>query len=151
MTSTNKPWAADIEISTSLATALIQEQFAFDVKSITEMEAGWDNQPFLVNDELVFRFPRRKVAVELLEHVALAVDCEPCVVSLLQQAAREQESAQDKEKLHAKACQNAERVPKRQLAEMPGEDGGNGQRPEARQLRKENRAVGCNGIQGRVG
>ncbi len=64
---TNKPWAADIEIDARLATALIQEQFALVVHSITEMEAGWDNQPFLVNDELVFRFPRRKVAVELLE------------------------------------------------------------------------------------
>ena len=67
MTSTNKPWAADIEIDARLATELIREQFGLDIQSVSEMQAGWDNQPFLVNNDIVFRFPRRKVAMELLE------------------------------------------------------------------------------------
>lgn len=35
--------------------------------SIVEFGSGWDNAAFLVDDELVVRFPRRELAVELLE------------------------------------------------------------------------------------
>jgi aminoglycoside phosphotransferase (APT) family kinase protein len=47
---------------------LIASQFpALSLGSIEPFGNGWDNTAFLVDDALVFRFPRRRVAVALLE------------------------------------------------------------------------------------
>jgi len=37
---------------------------------IQHLSQGWDNFVFRVNDTLVFRFPRRQIAVVLLKHEA---------------------------------------------------------------------------------
>lgn len=61
-------WQADHVVSIALAEKLIQMQFSnLEVKKIAYFGAGWDNTAFLVNDQYIFRFPRRKVAVALLE------------------------------------------------------------------------------------
>jgi len=47
----------------------LQEQFSslMPIEDIQYIGEGWDNKIFLVNRHIVFRFPRRKVAVELME------------------------------------------------------------------------------------
>tara|TARA_R110002110_G_C13469647_1_gene720020 strand:- start:1090 stop:2028 length:939 start_codon:yes stop_codon:yes gene_type:complete len=61
-------WHSDIEITEILVKNSIESQFSqlaplTDIKLIGE---GWDNKVFLINCDYIFRFPRRKVAVELL-------------------------------------------------------------------------------------
>jgi len=59
---------AEVHIDCSLAAALVEEQFP-QLKPvwIEPFGQGWDNIAFLVNQTYVFRFPRRKFAVPLME------------------------------------------------------------------------------------
>jgi aminoglycoside phosphotransferase (APT) family kinase protein len=59
---------ADISIDQDLAIKLIFDQFGITTKHIRLLGEGFDNKVWLINDHLVFRFPRQKVAIELLEH-----------------------------------------------------------------------------------
>ncbi len=61
-------WAPERVVSPVEAVALIETQMA-DLRPVTIGRAwtGWDNTVYEVNGELVFRFPRRQVAVRLLE------------------------------------------------------------------------------------
>jgi aminoglycoside phosphotransferase (APT) family kinase protein len=60
-------WDADWEISQELAQRLIGSQFPqLSSKKIKILGYGWDNTVFLVGDDYVFRFPRRKVAIDSL-------------------------------------------------------------------------------------
>ncbi len=64
-----RPWEADSEVSMEQAAYLIERQFPeLSPLRIEPYGAGWDNMVFLVNGSLVFRFPRRKLAVPLIEH-----------------------------------------------------------------------------------
>lgn len=58
-------WDADWEISASVVNELVARHV--DAHSCVRFGEGWDNVAFLVDDTWVFRFPRRKVAVRLLE------------------------------------------------------------------------------------
>lgn len=61
-------WEADFEVSEELAIRLLSEQFPeLALATLKPLGVGWDNVAFLVDGELVFRFPRRTVAVRLLE------------------------------------------------------------------------------------
>jgi len=63
-----EPWAAERVVDPDLAGRLIESQFR-DLRPV-QLELlgkGWDNTAYLVNNLSVFRFPRRKVAVPLLE------------------------------------------------------------------------------------
>jgi aminoglycoside phosphotransferase (APT) family kinase protein len=72
-------WEPEVVIDESLARELIREQFpSLAVASISLLGTGWDNTAFLVDSRYVFRFPRRKVAVELLRREASAL---PLIVS----------------------------------------------------------------------
>jgi aminoglycoside phosphotransferase (APT) family kinase protein len=63
-----RPWAPEVEVSPSLATALIESQCPqLAPVRLEPMGAGWDNTAYLANGEWVFRFPRRTIAVPLLE------------------------------------------------------------------------------------
>jgi aminoglycoside phosphotransferase (APT) family kinase protein len=54
-------------VSPELARDLIETQFpAFAPARLELLGAGWDNTAFRVNDDHVFRFPRRQLAVDLL-------------------------------------------------------------------------------------
>ena len=61
-------WDADIQITEDAAVNLIAEQFPelAPVQAVV-LGVGWDNLALLVNARWVFRFPRRKVAGDLLE------------------------------------------------------------------------------------
>ncbi len=61
-------WHADIVITDDLAKNIIGKQFdelaPVTLKCIGE---GWDNKVFLVNEQYIFRFPRREIAAGLIE------------------------------------------------------------------------------------
>lgn len=60
-------WDPEVSVTADLATALIESQFpALAPATVEPLGEGWDNTAFLVNADLVFRFPRREIAVPLL-------------------------------------------------------------------------------------
>lgn len=65
---TNRPWTPEHAVTPELARELIEEQFPdLAPVRIEPLGDGWDNTAFLVCGEWVFRFPRREVAVALIE------------------------------------------------------------------------------------
>src|SRR5690348_16617003 len=61
-------WDAEQITEPEEALRLIQEQFPeIHAQSISLLGAGWDNTAYLINKEYIFRFPRRQIAVPLLE------------------------------------------------------------------------------------
>jgi aminoglycoside phosphotransferase (APT) family kinase protein len=64
------PWKAERAVSVDEARALVSAQFPeLSHAPVRPFGEGWDNTAFLVGD-FVFRFPRRAIAVELLENEA---------------------------------------------------------------------------------
>lgn len=62
------PWTAEFEVSQELARTLIAQQFPdLEPVHVAHLGTGWDNTAFLVNERWVFRFPRRQLAVGLLQ------------------------------------------------------------------------------------
>jgi aminoglycoside phosphotransferase (APT) family kinase protein len=63
-----QPWSAEYVVSQQLAHQLINEQFPeLEATHLKELGEGFDNTVFIVDNCYVFRFPRRAVAVDLLE------------------------------------------------------------------------------------
>lgn len=61
-------WEPEQTIEPPLALQLIREQFPeLAPKNIRLLGAGWDNTAFIIDEELIFRFPRREIALPLLE------------------------------------------------------------------------------------
>lgn len=61
-------WNADIALDENIAREVLQSQFpALEVHAITAFQSGWDNWLFLVNHSILFRFPRRHIAVPFVE------------------------------------------------------------------------------------
>ncbi|HTX60014.1 MAG TPA: phosphotransferase [Verrucomicrobiae bacterium] len=61
------PWTADVAIDDAIASACIAEQFPqLAGRPVRPLGQGWDNAAFEAG-EYVFRFPRRAVAVALIE------------------------------------------------------------------------------------
>jgi aminoglycoside phosphotransferase (APT) family kinase protein len=58
------PWEPEVTVDAGLARALIDSQFP-DLAGarVHPFDAGWDNTVFRVGEDLVFRFPRREIAV----------------------------------------------------------------------------------------
>lgn len=60
-------WHADIDINETVIKNILSDQFpSLIITSIKLMGEGWDNRVYLVNQQTIFRFPRRKVSVELM-------------------------------------------------------------------------------------
>lgn len=57
----------DIAIDEAILSRIIDEQFGLRAQRISFLGAGFDNAVYLVNDQWVFRLPRRAIAVELIE------------------------------------------------------------------------------------
>ena len=69
MSDGRNPWDAEYELSIAVATQLIETQFPqLAPISTTLLGEGWDNTAYLVNEQYVFRFPRREIALALLQH-----------------------------------------------------------------------------------
>ncbi len=61
-------WDADIEVGEELVRSLLAEQFpVLDAASARLLGEGWDNSVWVVEERLAFRFPRRAIAVPLVE------------------------------------------------------------------------------------
>lgn len=62
-------WHADIVITDDLVLSCLKEQFPnlLPISKIQLLGEGWDNKVFLINKKIIFRFPRRKIATELIE------------------------------------------------------------------------------------
>src|SRR5215510_13289176 len=61
-------WEPEWVVTPELATTLIEKQWPeLAPVSVTEFGAGWDNTVYLINDSFVFRFPRRNVAIPLIQ------------------------------------------------------------------------------------
>ena len=57
-------WEAEQPVSASLAARLIASQFPrLRGAPVEPLATGWDNTVYLVDDEWVFRFPRREIAL----------------------------------------------------------------------------------------
>ncbi len=62
-----REWDADFSVTDEDAVRLIESQFPeFAPASLELMGVGWDNCAYRVNGDFVFRFPRRKMAVDLM-------------------------------------------------------------------------------------
>lgn len=62
-------WHAEIAITDEQVKNCLRDQFPA-LTPITEIQCigeGWDNKVFLVNEAIIFRFPRRHIAVALIE------------------------------------------------------------------------------------
>jgi aminoglycoside phosphotransferase (APT) family kinase protein len=65
----SEQWRAEIEVDEALARELIETQWpAFSGATMRPFGAGWDNSAYLVDERIVFRFPRRSIAVPLIVH-----------------------------------------------------------------------------------
>src|ERR1051325_11359397 len=63
------PWDADINLTLDSARELVAAEFSQLVtSSFRLLSSGWDNDAYLADEKVVFRFPRRKVAAELIEN-----------------------------------------------------------------------------------
>ena len=63
-----QPWEPEVRVDAERARGLIAGQFPeLADAEVRELGAGWDNTVFLVDGRWAFRFPRREVAVPLLE------------------------------------------------------------------------------------
>jgi hypothetical protein len=61
-------WKQTININEHLASELINMQHHLDVSKIILLDEGWDNLVYLVNKNLIFRFPRRAQGVMCMEN-----------------------------------------------------------------------------------
>ncbi|MDP4084907.1 MAG: phosphotransferase [Bacillota bacterium] len=63
-----KPWSPEVAIPIKKARLLIEKQFPqINPIQISHFGEGFDNTVFNVNNQYVFRFPRREIAVSLLK------------------------------------------------------------------------------------
>lgn len=64
----NKPWLAEYPVSLELAGKLIMLQFPeIELEEIKQLGEGFDNTVIQINGQFVFRFPRRPIAVTLIQ------------------------------------------------------------------------------------
>lgn len=62
-----RSWESENTIEPNVALALVQDQFpVLRPETIKLLGIGWDNTAYLINDEFVFRFPRRNISLPLL-------------------------------------------------------------------------------------
>ncbi len=57
-------WDSEIEVGEDLARTLIAAQFPhLDATSLRRVGEGWDNTVWATSEDIVFRFPRREIAI----------------------------------------------------------------------------------------
>lgn len=80
-----KPWEADFTVDKHLATRLITSQFnKFKTPHIQYLGAGWDNTVYLINEQIVFRFPRREISsVLMLNEIRLLPEIQKKIAGMM--------------------------------------------------------------------
>lgn len=66
--STSLPWEAEYELTAEQVSNIVSKNTKIDVASVGFIGAGWDFFNWLVNEELVFRFPKRHTDIDTLVH-----------------------------------------------------------------------------------
>jgi aminoglycoside phosphotransferase (APT) family kinase protein len=62
-----RSWRPEATVDAALATELVEKQFPHLAPvTVCLLAAGWDNTAHVINGSLVFRFPRRSIAVPLI-------------------------------------------------------------------------------------
>lgn len=61
-----RPWTPEIEVGPELAQGLVREQFGVEVRSLERLGVGWDNVAYLIDGDLVVRFPQRRFALQAM-------------------------------------------------------------------------------------
>lgn len=61
------PWNSDISLDNSQITRLAERMPGLKVNSIQKLDQGWDNEVYLVNEELIFRFVRRVFVIPFVQ------------------------------------------------------------------------------------
>ena len=59
-------WAAEVDVDEKLVRGLLA-QFGLEGARLRKLAEGWDNSVWVVDERYAFRFPRRAVAIPLLE------------------------------------------------------------------------------------
>lgn len=90
-------WDPENIIEPSIALEMIKNQFPkLDAQKIEYLGAGYDNTTYLINDEYVFRFPRKSVSAKLLENeiyiLPKIAEFLPCPISLSKWAGKPDKS-----------------------------------------------------------
>jgi len=63
------PWEGDRELTREIVTEIVSDQFpAIQVARVEFLAEGWDFEVYLVNDDMIFRFPKRKDAALWIEN-----------------------------------------------------------------------------------
>lgn len=57
----------EIPLNEKMAMLIISDQFNIDIHSIKIMKEGFDNTVYLINNHLLFRFPKRRIAIPLIK------------------------------------------------------------------------------------
>lgn len=71
-------WNKTVDVNTTLAKMLIEDQKLLRVDHISQLDEGWDNTVFLVNHQFIFRFPHRPFGVKCMENeIALLPKLKP--------------------------------------------------------------------------
>ncbi len=65
-TRTTNTFSADIEVNEVIINNVLNEQFGLRPNTIKLLSEGFDNAVYLINNHLVFRFPRRARSVDLI-------------------------------------------------------------------------------------
>jgi aminoglycoside phosphotransferase (APT) family kinase protein len=69
-----REWSAEVTVDEALARRLIREQFPdVELRSLRLLGEGWDMTVWLVDEEWVFRFPRRSVVIAGIENEIAAL------------------------------------------------------------------------------
>jgi len=81
---TKQEWQPDIDVTTKQASVCISQQFKSlnPIKNIKVIGEGWDNKVFLVNNEVIFRFPHREISIQLIERENTILDALQHKISL---------------------------------------------------------------------
>ena len=61
-------WKQTIHINEDIAAKLLKQQHHLEVDSILHLDSGWDNVVYLVNQNLIFRFPRREFGLACMHN-----------------------------------------------------------------------------------
>ena len=61
-------WKQTIDINEQMVRKLLETQHHLSIDTLTLLDEGWDNQVYLINKRLIFRFPRREFGVMCMEN-----------------------------------------------------------------------------------
>jgi len=71
-----RPWLSERVVTQELAKILIESQFPdLAPVDVVALGTGWDNTVYLINQAWAFRFPRREMALMLMETELKLLDC----------------------------------------------------------------------------